>query len=184
MQPEVPVAGPPRVSLYQKLVPGVTRGTGSLHHKPSNLNTIHSRSTTPVPKVVCDQASERRVSYATPSSSNMHPSYSPLIETVDHAMQNTGLQPLQLPENMTRDDFTRAIAVATVSALRHQETHTNTPSRARTSAAEDEGGGGHDAPSWSRTVSASVLLSCTFLYAIIAGLSMCHVIVVVLLNNS
>jgi len=32
------------------------------------------------------------------------------------------------------------------------------------------GHGGHDASSWSRTVSASVLLPCTLLYAIIAGI--------------
>lgn len=35
----------------------------------------------------------------------------------------------------------------------------------------DEGGhGGHDAPSWSRTTSASVLLACTAFYALIAEL--------------
>jgi len=98
--------------------------------------------------------------------------YAPILETVDHAIQNTGLQPMQLPENMTRDDFTRAVAVATVSALRHQEAHPITPSRVRTSATgeAEETGGGHDAPSWSRTVSASVLLACTALYAIIAEL--------------
>lgn len=161
--------------MYQKLVPGVTRGTGSLHRKPSNLNTIHSRSTTPVPRIYDPTATsgERRVSYA-PSSSHVAVSYAPVLETVDHAMQNSDLQPMQLPENMTRDDFTRAVAVATVSALRHQETQTNAPNRVRASAADTEeagGHGGHDAPSWSRTVSASVLLSCTFLYAIIAGSS-------------
>ena len=37
---------------------------------------------------------------------------------------------------------------------------------------EEEGGaGGHDAPNWSRVKSASVLMSCTILYAIIAGQS-------------
>jgi Ca2+:H+ antiporter len=34
---------------------------------------------------------------------------------------------------------------------------------------DGQGHGGHDAPSWSRLLSASVLLGCTFLYAIIAG---------------
>ena len=73
---------------------------------------------------------------------------------------------------MTADDFTRAVAVATVSALRH---HTHVP-RVRSGvigeadAEESAGGhGGHDGPSWSRVTSASVLLSCTALYAIIAG---------------
>jgi len=174
LHPEFPNSAPPRVSIYQKLVPGVTnRVPSSLNRKPSLVNTLRtSRSTTPVPKVHEPAPSERRVSYAVPSSS--HPaSYSPLFETVDHAIQNTGLQSMQLPENMTRDDFTRAVAVATVSALRHQEAHPNTASRLRTSAAEaEEAGGhsGHDAPSWSRILSASVLLGCTALYAIIAEL--------------
>lgn len=94
------------------------------------------------------------------------------MESVDHAIKNTGIPPMQLPENMTTDDFTRAVAVATVSALRHQQT-SNSPARVRTSGAEGEvdggGHGGHDAPSWTRFFSAAVLLGCTALYAIIAG---------------
>ncbi|KNZ73040.1 Low affinity vacuolar monovalent cation/H(+) antiporter [Termitomyces sp. J132] len=43
-------------------------------------------------------------------------------------------------------------------------------SRDRTSIYHPAGGHGHDAPSWSRTTSASVLLACTALYAIIAEL--------------
>lgn len=102
------------------------------------------------------------------------PGIAPLLETVDHAIQNTGLQPTALPETMTREDFTRAVAVATVSALRHQEAQAG-PGRFRASGVPevDDGGtgghGGHDAPSWSRFVSASVLLACTALYAVIAG---------------
>jgi Ca2+:H+ antiporter len=99
-----------------------------------------------------------------------------LLESVDHAIKNTGLSPMQLPENMTTDDFTRAVAVATVSALRHQQSHAQSPARARISGlsgdAEADGAhghGGHEGPSWSRTTSAAVLLSCTALYAIIAG---------------
>ena len=76
---------------------------------------------------------------------------------------------------MSREDFTRAVAVATVSALRHQEAQA-TPGRYRASGGPEiddgaAGHGGHDAPSWSRVVSASVLLACTALYAIIAGSS-------------
>ena len=69
---------------------------------------------------------------------------------------------------MTTDDFTRAVAVATVSALRHQQAHVNSAVKSR---GGEEGGGehGHDGPSWSRTTSASVLLVCTALYALIAG---------------
>lgn len=34
---------------------------------------------------------------------------------------------------------------------------------------DDDAAGGHDAPNWSRVKSASVLMGCTVLYAIIAG---------------
>jgi Ca2+:H+ antiporter len=81
---------------------------------------------------------------------------------------------MQLPESMTTDDFTRAVAVATVSALRHQQNNAQSPARARISGlsgdTEPEGShGGHEGPSWSRTTSAAVLLGCTALYAVIAG---------------
>ena len=88
----------------------------------------------------------------------------PIMESVDHALKDTGLQPAQLPA----DDFTRAVAVATVSALRHQQVQ----ARRVKGGVEDEdhdGHAGHDGPSWSRAVSASVLLACTALYAAIAG---------------
>jgi Ca2+:H+ antiporter len=80
---------------------------------------------------------------------------------------------MHLPD-MTPDEFTRAVAVATVSALRQQQAQAHSPVRMRvsgmTNAGESEGGhGGHDAPSWSRFTSASVLLVCTALYAAIAG---------------
>lgn len=110
----------------------------------------------------------RRVSYAPPPSTQH---LTPLIESVDLAIKNT-----QLPESLTRDDFTRAVAVATVSALRHQQGQGISPARLRASVASDTdagvgGHGGHEAPEWSRGTSAAVLLACTALYAIIAGVS-------------
>jgi Ca2+:H+ antiporter len=120
----------------------------------------------------------RRISYAPTPTIHPHghqqPGYTPLLESVDHAIKNTGISPMHLPESMTTDDFTRAVAVATVSALRHQQNHGQSPARARISGlggdVDIEGGhGGHEAPSWSRTISAAVLLGCTALYAIIAG---------------
>jgi Ca2+:H+ antiporter len=88
------------------------------------------------------------------------------MESVDHALKDTGLQPAELPP----DDFTRAVAVATVSALRHQQVHARRVRSGQLGEEEDPSGhGGHDGPSWSRAVSASVLLACTALYAIIAG---------------
>ena len=49
--------------------------------------------------------------------------------------------------------------------------HTAKPrpvSGAEAAAAEEDSHGGHEGPSWSRGLSATVLLSCTLLYAIIA----------------
>lgn len=81
---------------------------------------------------------------------------------------------MQLPETMSTDDFTRAVAVATVSALRHQQAvQAQLPAKVKLSGAHEVDGvathGGHEAPEWSRSTSAAVLLGCTALYAIIAG---------------
>ena len=103
------------------------------------------------------------------------PSFAPhpvLVESVGQAVHDVGLRPT---EQMSADDLTRAIAVATVSALRQANQNTSTErtgARHDVEAADASGGGhgGHDAPSWSRTTSASVLLGCTALYAIIAEL--------------
>ncbi|KAI0061659.1 hypothetical protein BV25DRAFT_1857046 [Artomyces pyxidatus] len=185
-----------RMSLYHKIVPpsnvipGVTRG-GILQHKQSFAGTESSlpgsRSTTPVPRVpeqrsqpalsiepITSSAAAKRISYAAPPVVQSSGAYAPILESVDHAIKDSGLRPTQLPENMTTDDFTRAVAVATVSALRHQQVQSHAPIRVRSGmldgADEDGGHGGHDAPSWSRATSASVLLACTALYAIIAEL--------------
>ena len=185
------------MSIYHRLLPGGQNKPG-LHHKQSVLTThtteshSPSRSETPVPRVheplsAASDASQallqptvpsalaqptgaRRISYANPPAVN-GPSFTPILESVDHAIKDTGIQPLQLSGSITTDDFTRAVAVATVSALRHQQHRS--PARLRTSGAEMDAGhgghGGHDGPSWSRATSASVLLACTALYAIIAG---------------
>ena len=94
--------------------------------------------------------------------------------------------PMRLPSTLTTEDFTRAVAVATVSALKHQRSFMNiqnTPQSTRkmppsASGAvkeekeeEEESHGGHEGPSWNRGVSAGVLLGCTLLYAMIAGMS-------------
>lgn len=114
----------------------------------------------------------------------------PLIDSVASAVRDTAagqealnLPPIELPAALTADDFTRAVAVATVSALRHQQDHIphrpmsraggvhGVPHEMAAAHGGDGGHGGHDAPSWSRGVSASVLLGCTVLYALIAGQS-------------
>lgn len=177
-----------RMSLYQRLIPPHRR-PGSIRRKPSNMAfdetargqdhglSAHEHAhpsegtSTGHVHIASTPSVARRVSHAT-LPATQPPGFTPLLESVDHAIKDTAIQPMQLPASMTTDDFTRAVAVATVSALRHQQ-HQLPPPRMRASAtleAEEAGGhGGHDAPSWSRTVSASVLLSCTFLYAIIAG---------------
>lgn len=197
---ELPLStGSNRFSIYQKLVPGAR--SQSLNRRPSTATNLGSnapsRSQTPLPRTYethntpsqkqqgysassqgppASPSMTRRVSYAT-APAPPQAGYTPLIESVDHAVKNAGLQPMQLPESMTTDDFTRAVAVATVSALRHQQAQPHSPVRVRASGVtvggESEGGhGGHDAPSWSRTTSASVLLACTALYAAIAGNSL------------
>lgn len=152
---------------------------GVEHDVPSNYQTLATKNAESTP--VQQQAglsrspvspSVRRVSYALPPPTQH---LTPLIESVDLAIKNT-----QLPEGLTKDDFTRAVAVATVSALRHQQGQSVSPARPRTSVAGDAdtgvgGHAGHEAPEWSRTTSAAVLLACTALYAVIAGMSYLNV---------
>lgn len=160
--------------------------THRLQRKPSQATTAGSVSgqqirypciptpTTPRPMSACDpqETQPRPISPTQTRSIINQVAFAPVLESVDHAVKNHGLQP---QGNITTDDFARAVAVATVSALRHQQAHVISPARARTAQGEIEeavgGHGGHDGPSWSRGVSASVLLGCTFLYAIIAGAS-------------
>jgi Ca2+:H+ antiporter len=152
--------------------PSATQQSPNLHRRSSNANTGNPSETSGLANVgrqIVSPSSYRKVSY----SASQQPSFTPVLESVNHVVKNTDLQQMQLPHSMTTDDFTRAVAVATVSALRHQQTHDQSPARVRISGADHEAPGGHDAPSWSRTTSASVLLACTFLYALIAGKA-CH----------
>lgn len=197
LQPlDLPTTHPSRLSLYQHNRPHSNATTGSTAQSPpSQIPPIireprprpegsreraqledDSRFQTPaqhlpVPTTSLTSPSVlRRVSYAphtTPQSAQSQTQYTPLFESVDHAIKSTGALPL--PPTMSSDDFTRAVAVATVSALRHQHAHIRA---ARASMAEEEHGSahGHEAPEWSRVTSAAVLLSCTALYALIAEL--------------
>ncbi|KAF8747312.1 hypothetical protein RHS01_11340 [Rhizoctonia solani] len=74
----------------------------------------------------------------------------PVMESVQHTMNNNQqLQPTHL-------------------RLRHQQAGHRRVVESTVHEHAEGGHGGHDAPSWSRGVSASVLLACTALYAIIA----------------
>lgn len=191
-------SGQTRVSIYQKLIPGTLNKLPSLHHKPSLINASdnpsESGSQTPLARTYDVQTSfagqptfqastshsvpltapvgpqiGRRISYANPPVIQTQGGLTPLLESVDHAIKDTGMQSLRLGGDISPDDFTRAVAVATASALRHQQNHAHSPARARASTEVEAIAGGHEAPSWSRTTSASVLLACTALYAAIAG---------------
>lgn len=90
---------------------------------------------------------------------------------------------------MTAEQFSRAVEVvaATASAVRSTSHAQSTlPPRAVShvreiskeihasgagGAGDEDEAGGHDAPNWSRVKSASVLMGCTVLYAVIAGMS-------------
>ncbi|KAG1879177.1 hypothetical protein F4604DRAFT_1652029 [Suillus subluteus] len=196
---DLPTTNPSRLPLYQHNRAHSSATTGSTAQSPPSQipSTIREprprpegsgermrleddpRFQTPAPHLTIPTANTvsltspsmlRRVSYAphtTPQSAQSQTQYAPLLESVDHAIKSTGALPL--PSSMSTDDFTRAVAVATVSALRHQHAHTRA---ARASVAEEEHGSahGHEAPEWSRVTSAAVLLSCTALYAAIAEL--------------
>lgn len=146
-------------------------------------------------------------SRATSATYNLPSGYTPFLEgmqnvkpsTSGHALNAQGerLTPIRLPSSLTTEDFTRAVAVATVSALRHQGSIVGSghgsgkkgrpasllmgghPAAKKTVGDEEAGahgegegeGGGHEAPEWTRGVSAGVLLACTLLYALIAGKS-------------
>ncbi|KAG2033682.1 Sodium/calcium exchanger protein-domain-containing protein, partial [Suillus americanus] len=196
---DLPTTNPSRLSLYHHNRPHSSATTGSTAHSPPppipptireprlrpegsrermrldddpRFQTPPSHLTIPTANTVSltSPSMLRRVSYAphtTPQSAQSQTQYAPLLESVDHAIKSTGALPL--PSTMSTDDFTRAVAVATVSALRHQHAHTRA---ARASVAEEDHGSahGHEAPEWSRVTSAAVLLSCTALYAVIAEL--------------
>ncbi|OJT05597.1 hypothetical protein TRAPUB_3583 [Trametes pubescens] len=60
---------------------------------------------------------QRHISSAVPPVVNTQ-GISPIMESVDHAMTDMCMQPSHLLGNFTMDEFTRAVAVATVGALR------------------------------------------------------------------
>jgi len=133
----------------------------------------------------------RRITYAQPSAStsSLPVGYTPIIEatknvftgSIPHpdaqAQSKDGSDGHDVSVPLTTDELSRAVVVAAVSALRHGVVPGSPTARRGAGGLMDSqlmgsgggGHGGHDAPSWSRTVSASVLLGCTLLYAIIAG---------------
>ncbi|THH03260.1 hypothetical protein EW145_g6398 [Phellinidium pouzarii] len=173
---DIPIQpGQGRMTLHHRLTQtGFVLPTHRLNRKASDLTAqvgddAQLRAQTPgLREQPSSPTATRRASQGPQTHSAV---YAPLMESVNHAVKHSGMQ----PENMPTDDFTRAVAVATVSALRHQQVYSHSPARLRGSALgpgdgleESNDHGGHEAPSWSRTTSASVLLACTALYAAIA----------------
>jgi len=181
------------MSLYHKIAPPSNLIPGVSRPGPRDANTAHPKlgsatttadmvspsshggaslpqsvGTVPLePSADASSSAPPTIRFSNPPASPAPGSLGPILESVDHALKDTGLQPAQV----TSDDFTRAVAVATVSALRHQQVQARRVRSGQLAGDEEDpsGHGGHDAPSWSRAVSASVLLGCTALYAIIAG---------------
>lgn len=188
LNPLVDISSSNRLATYlRSLQPTSHSSSREPRYKRSNNPCeyeVESRNQTPAPRPVEPlpgssrpplspaSPSQRRVSIAAPQQS-MIQNYTPIIESVDLALKNSHLHPMQLPENMSTDDFTRAVAIATVSALRHQQAvQAQSPAKVKLGGHEVDcvaTHGGHEAPEWSRTTSAAVLLGCTALYALIAG---------------
>lgn len=150
---------------------------------PSQAGTLRLQppKTAPLPGHANASANDDNKLHVSSGNFNLPPGYTPFLESVDQNLkqQQSSLAPMQLPSALTTEDFTRAVAVATVSALRHQGSiiHSQQGSARKERAPvvqpkgeeEQEEAGGHEAPSWTRGVSAGVLLACTLLYALIAG---------------
>ncbi|GAA5929848.1 hypothetical protein JCM3775_006570 [Rhodotorula graminis] len=150
-----PATAADRRSLYQRIVPSQLFQQGK--HRASPLATPHLG----------------------PSGPNK-PGESPhQLQQQPHAAP-----PLQLPDGLTPDELNRAFQVvasaasalhpqATAPHLRRSVSHARDQSGLHAHAGqgkddEEAGHGGHDAPNWSRAKSATVLLACTVLYAVIA----------------
>lgn len=136
------------------------------------------------------QANQRR-NASLISSSRTPINRTPRMPTQTSQDKLNDLSDLQLPvpgQAFNTEEFTRAVAVATVNALKnHENAIAREWKQARAPQAlldgipvqpaatgTDEQHGGHEGPSWSRTVSSCVLLGCTLLYAIIAGELLFH----------
>jgi Ca2+:H+ antiporter len=173
-----------RASIYQKLTPQAImhqilplsrsaehsrNGTAQLAHERERSNSPGFRSLPTTAKPGDSAAKHKRQD----SLNSTNPvGYTPNMEA-QHIMNKDGsMTPMKLPNSLTPEDFTRAVAAATVSALRqhaHAAGKKAGPMNQMEAAGEEEEHGGHEGPSWSRAVSAAVLLVCTVLYAAIAG---------------
>ncbi|GAA6020553.1 hypothetical protein JCM10207_008666 [Rhodosporidiobolus poonsookiae] len=152
-----------RRSLYQRIVPSQLfqpkrRPSGNIH-LPAGSATGHTPLATPL----------------LAASAHLAPDSAQHVRPANGGGAKDSLAPIQLPPGMTADEFSRAFEAVTagrgVTPLRRAPSHAREIS-ARNDKEEDGGHGGgeggHDAPNWSRMKSATVLMACTVLYAVIA----------------
>ena len=130
-----------RASLYKHLFPGVDSAQLPIHRTQQDLSS--SQLVTPSEQIEGNRPS--RSAQSDPQSST-------------HA---------QTPSNSKNKSQQDDIAMD-VAARIFQYIFSQSKSQAPENDGVAAGHAGHDAPSWSRMVSLSVLFSCTFLYAIIA----------------
>ncbi|GEM10944.1 Ca2+:H+ antiporter [Rhodotorula toruloides] len=157
-----------RRSIYQRLVPAnlvqqVKRRPSAMGKSPLRMPLL-----APAPLDLPPQTPGLKPDGSAPQSAPRQ----------DHSQQQ--FDTVQLPHGLTADEFSRAFEIVASAApalrphaggapLHSASSHVREVSAPQQGKDGDAGAhGGHDAPNWSRTKSATVLLACTVLYAIIA----------------
>ncbi|GAA6037558.1 hypothetical protein JCM8097_006112 [Rhodosporidiobolus ruineniae] len=138
-----------RRSLYQRIVPSQLFQP---RRRPSNL---HRTGETPL---------------QTPLITPLTP-HPPPLPSAPASHKHDSILPLDLPHGYSADEFNRVLAAAggaVPRATSHAREVSVQQQQQQAAHKEEEGHGGHDAPNWSRAKSATVLMACTVLYAIIA----------------
>lgn len=137
-----------RASIYKRLLPPQSDAALPLHHDPAAARMLESHSSL---------TSEPR-----PSSPNVS-------DNVRQSLPET-LQETSHNAKAGKEEAVRVAVARMYHYLFNQQQLGDAQEETSKGAAPQEpaGSGGHEAPSWSRYVSMSVLLSCTVLYAMIA----------------
>ncbi|WFD25911.1 hypothetical protein MNAN1_000880 [Malassezia nana] len=132
-----------RASVYKQLFPnGDPPSHLPIHHTQSDIN----------PNQLAPPSANAEGNTSTRS-----------IQTQPQSSSNTNAQASGSKNKHQPDDLAMDVAAKVFQYLFSQQ-----KSQSPENEGEASGNGGHDAPSWSRKVSLSVLFTCTFLYAIIA----------------
>lgn len=167
-----------RTSLYTRLLQSATNNALPIHqtqsgkaHESQDASGHRSGSQTPVHRHHDEPTGSNTITGVPPVTVTGADPYSPTSPITSSQRQAAQHEHAALADNLVVDQLSRALVAATASALR-AGVYPQSPSGPRHDGPDGStahGGHGHDAPSWSRTTSASVLLACTALYAAIAG---------------